>query len=101
MFHVGQKVVCVDDAPRKWDLTPSQLSKGSVYTLTSIVSHHVFGVGVTLAEVIPAPPNDGWHIERFRPVVTTDISIFQAMLVPTPKEKVLVTADDPGCERRE
>ena len=71
-FHVGQKVVCVQDG------FYSQIDAGSaVYTITSVFMD--FGVKhVTVAEI----PTAGECASRFRPVVTrkADISIFTKLL---------------------
>lgn len=93
-FHVGQKVVCIDDSPcYGW---PCPLRLRQVYTVKSV--QHVFGrykgvrgwfdtVSVHEANGLTAggwEHQDGFAAQRFRPVVErkTDISIFQAMLEP-------------------
>lgn len=98
-FHVGQKVVCVDDdwtAPG-YDV-PTGLTVGSVYTITGVISSSVHcaeymgardHLALLLAEVDhPIFPDIGFASPRFRPVKTTDISIFRAMLVAPPKQRV-------------
>lgn len=74
-FHVGQKVVCVQDG------FLSQINSGlAIYTVSSVFMD--LGVWhITLLEI----PTAGECAIRFRPVVTrkTDISIFKAMLKPS------------------
>ena len=97
-FRIGQKVVCVDDAPeegRAWKGGESP-TEGSVYTIRSI--HFDNGVQILGFEEIERSDyskqfwkdqNLGYLARRFRPVVErkTDISIFRALLTPS-KEKV-------------
>jgi hypothetical protein len=78
MFHVGQKVVCVDDSPGAYSGI-KVLRLNAVYTIT-----HVFPWnGVLLAEVDPPPPPPAilraFSKDRFRPLIErkTDISVFQ------------------------
>jgi len=56
MFRVGQKVVCIDDAPARNDcstVTPLRLVHGSVYTIRSIHTEpHIEGYGVRLEELL-------------------------------------------------
>jgi hypothetical protein len=86
MFHVGQKVVCVDDEPRV-DRHPTLIHKGHIYTIHAVIETPL-AIGVQLAEVAPYADKVGWHIGRFRPVTErkTDISIFTAMLTGAPNE---------------
>lgn len=99
-FHVGQKVVCVDDEPSKLAgqkvyshaargvrnivRNLSGLKKDAVYTVSGFGINHTGSQGIHLAE-IKRPNNIPYRIERFRPVVEhkTDIAIFQAMLNPS------------------
>ena len=80
MFRVGQKVVCVDDAP--WETTglPVPVRKKGIYTIQEL-SRIRSGLGVKLEEV-DRRTYGYFRAARFRPVVTTDISIFEAMLAP-------------------
>lgn len=82
MFHVGQKVVCVDDTdyPMEHKLGAGYargLRKGAVYTIASIRSTPT-NVFLRIAEL----DNNGWSSVRFRPAVErkTDISIFKELL---------------------
>jgi len=99
-FRVGQKVVCVDDAPKFVDQYPYRrklpisVKKGEIYTISGVVLTPAGKIGVYLLEVKSAYPpfKDGMERtflpERFRPVVErkTDISIFTAMLNPSKQE---------------
>lgn len=86
-FHVGQRVVCVDDSPSS-DGWPSLVKVGAIYTIDEAFEHWSGRPGVTLYEVKPWPHNSGWHAHRFRPITErkTDISIFQRMLTGLPNE---------------
>lgn len=86
-FHVGQKVVCIDDS---WtdlngrpDCRPEDPRKGSVYEIASIAE----GVWLYLQEI---PNGVGYESCSFRPVVErkTDISIFTKMLNPARVKKL-------------
>lgn len=95
MFHVGQKVVCVET----WSPSPGTGRgdeigpiKGRIYTIRALVVHPAHpGPHVLLREI----RNDvvsyrsgryeaSFHARRFRHVVgrKTDISIFQQMITP-------------------
>lgn len=78
MFHVGQKVASVVNAPHR------AVKKGDIFTIWKICECG----GLLLAEIETSPNYCCFDPNCFRPVVTTDISIFETMLVPTPKEKV-------------
>jgi hypothetical protein len=78
-FHVGQKVVCVDDGNRPY-VPRSPLTKGAVYTVATSD-----GRGIQIVEV--TPPTRFTHFENylFRPVQErkTDISVFTEILKNT------------------
>jgi hypothetical protein len=101
-FHVGQKVVCVDDDPRSFlhagapgvrfsgDL--NGLKKGAVYTVRAFGRYPAYPdiLCVWLEEIIrPTAFFDepAYVAARFRPVVErkSDISIFTAMLNRAPR----------------
>lgn len=97
MFHVNQKVVCVNAKPSPiCRITGvSNLSKGAIYTIRDIEVWE--GVEcVRLVEIVERPYHfidrgwlePSWRANRFRPVVSrkTDISIFTAMLTPSKQE---------------
>ena len=81
MLKVGQKVVCVDDAPMRNDcgsVMPLRLVRDTIYTVRSIHTEpHFQGYGVRLEELLN--PSIVWadgeeqewsyQSERFRPVV--------------------------------
>lgn len=86
-FHIGQKVVCVDDSPNP-TLGASRLTKGQIYVIRALSygyddTHfcvHVHGVHGGLR---PRGRGErGFYPRRFRPVVErkTDISIFIEIL---------------------
>lgn len=97
-FHVGQKVVCVDDTANNGPLSANMhnlIRKGEVYTIRDI-DHRAAGIhgspSVRLEEVacpiqpatILGPWEPGFHPRRFRPAIErkTDIGIFTALLKP-------------------
>ena len=85
MLKVGQKVVCIDDAPMRnncGDVLPLRLIAGQVYTIREIHTEpHIEGYGVRLDELINPSIvwSDGdekewsYQSERFRPVVEPEI----------------------------
>lgn len=87
MFHVGQKVECVNDGPSRYSLTSgSRVKKGAIYTILRI---RIGGIGIEVVDLVEASPGrdcDGFDPERFRPIVErkTDISVFTKMLTGTP-----------------
>lgn len=92
-FHVGQKVVCVEDRPHFLDKV-KRLDRGAVYTIREEFRSAVTGrYGVFLNEVVmprlESGEELGWLATRFRPVQErkTDISVFTKLLVSPPKVK--------------
>lgn len=83
-FHVGQKVVCVDDKPFNGGL--DGLIAGNIYTIRGFGECMSGPLGIRLVELLrPKPANDMPYLaRRFRPIIErkTDISIFTAMLTP-------------------
>ncbi len=103
-FHVGQKVVCINDEfeAECFDEVPYLPVKGSVYTVRSIelmtATTGDRSPIIWLVEIVnPVMPWEIGDVEigfvpgRFRPLVKrkTDISQFQAMLNYRPKVVVL------------
>lgn len=105
MFHVGQKVVCVDDDPGPdriegvrdgtiYVLTGDLdgLTEGVVYTIRDIVEYPFDGQLMLYLCEIDRPPllgpsglfETGFALRRFRPAIErkTDISIFTEILKP-------------------
>jgi hypothetical protein len=101
-FSVGQRVVCVDDAPNPlWPIKP--LARGRIYVIRAIDTTpgwksprwgvHVEGIYVAYPDLRAkdtAKPKQSfveWAMKpsRFRAVVDrpTDIGIFKRMLLPT------------------
>jgi len=97
-FHVGQQIACIDD--ERWEMeTGDRLEKGRIYTIRR-VEPYLFDtesgvtdeqVGIWVEEAVRKFPTlrpegeDGpWVHFRFKPVRKTDISVFTAMLNPTP-----------------
>jgi hypothetical protein len=86
MFHVGQKVVCVNGADSPFGETTPVV--GDVYTIRS-VTQHSRGPGYRLHEIVNVPRTYlPGHMECtfahacFRPVIEkkTDISVFTQIL---------------------
>ena len=98
-FVVGQKVECVvaglikQSAGRaKFDPLPIEgLTKGQIYTIRAVDLDEFSGIPVVyLVEIIrkvsgPETKECGFYPSRFRPLITTDISVFKAMLAPRVK----------------
>lgn len=84
-FSVGQEVVCVDD--ENWlntDESGKHPVKGNVYTVAEWRTFR--GTPAISLDEFAC-----WHFymaRRFRPVKTTSIEIFRAMLVTPPREIV-------------
>ena len=104
-FHVGQKVVCVDDVVWFKDggvtNVKSGLEKGRIYTVSNIYPiptlYYRGEIGGFVAELVETTaPGEwktflGYSVKRFRPVAErkTDISVFKAMLNYKPKLVVM------------
>ena len=107
MFHVGQKVVCVNARPRRKDLHPRYVSTvtprlRAVYTIRDIFDASPYGFdepALLLVEIVnpvrgysaptgPVVCEQFWLASRFRPVRTTSIDIFRAMLEPVPTRQL-------------
>lgn len=91
MFHVGQKVVCVnDEEPTYGQRRPARrrVTKGKVYTVKCAPFINVWGNLAILVGEVPdrddGGTESGFRVSRFRPIVEkkTDISIFKKMLTP-------------------
>ncbi len=86
MFRIGQKIVCVDAANRKFGGIP--LVEGKIYTIRGFCENIHGEIGLLLEEVKASyPPLEngqerGFYQNRFRPVVErkTDISVSTKML---------------------
>ena len=106
MFRIGQKIICINDAigsfqnakPRRfissisWINNLDGLQAGRIYTVRDVLPDPDFDVElVRLCEIyrgsnFSSGIEAGFAAARFRPLVErkTDISIFQAMLTPSP-----------------
>ena len=100
-FQIGERVVCVN--ARNWPRYPDPVTlptEGAVYTIRGTVDCHGLGYdedGLLLEEIVnpaclrdlPSGPFRGevcFRVSRFRPLRTTSIDAFKAMLQPAPKE---------------
>ena len=94
MFHIGQRVVCVNTENLVF-ADMKQLHKGGIYTIRGFLDGTAFdpGLGIYLEEIIHPLINFedpyGWlepsyWAWRFRPVIDkkTSIEIFQKLLIP-------------------
>lgn len=93
MFHVGQKVVCVDGTPPRQDWFGEPLPvRGNIYTVRYVHLSRDGRCGIRLQEILNAggPCEPVYNIVRFRPITDrkTDISIFKRMLTPSDREVV-------------
>ncbi|MDO9415849.1 CAP-Gly domain protein [Pararhizobium sp.] len=95
-FHVGQKVVCIDDKFKHVSIDQG-IRKGQVYTLrwVGMYKHYVDGefFGVKLEEIHrgndDGPEGYGaadmpYRASRFRPLVKDRISALRKLLAPRP-----------------
>ncbi|MFM9847673.1 MAG: hypothetical protein ACKVP3_10995 [Hyphomicrobiaceae bacterium] len=92
MFCIGQKIVCVENAPRKHHAPPITLQRGAIYTVRACVGGEppYSRPGVLLEEIrSPISSKHGlewaFYADRFRPIRTTSIDTFLKMLEPTPE----------------
>ncbi len=102
-FEVGKRVVCVDDDVKRYQRSGfiysrslHGLIKGKVYTIRKVGygCDREDGVLVWLDEIIrPVKSHEGteqgYSINRFRPIDETRIDQFRAMLTNLPKLPVL------------
>lgn len=108
-FHVGQKVVCVDDSMRvsyhragwfsrfrRWEKLGHNLNRGDVYTVNGTITYSDARTGAEVFCLYVAEahhfgnPHIAFPACQFRHVAEhkTDISIFTKLLTPSPKQKV-------------
>jgi hypothetical protein len=104
MFHIGQRVICVDDRfvgenrvfdPTFTERCPNVPVKGHIYTVRDFVvpyAGYPGTPGILLQEIInpPCPYLEGtfepsFFPLHFRPQRKTEISVFTAMLKKTPE----------------
>lgn len=101
-FHVGQKVVCVEsfcgqgEGVRRW---PDHVTKDGVYTVRQFFVLYDQLACLYLDEFV-APIAFGREVpfeaKYFRPVIErkTDISIFTALLTPSPERTKELCGND-------
>ncbi|OEC93272.1 MULTISPECIES: CAP-Gly domain protein [unclassified Rhizobium] len=95
-FHVGQKVVCIDDTFKHVSID-QLIRKGTIYTIRWVgeYTHYVDGtfIGVKLEEIHrgndDGPEGYGaadmpYRASRFRPLVKDKIASLRKLLAPTP-----------------
>ena len=102
-FHVGQKVICVNDifTITSHNIVPNRPVKGCVYTIRGFdIYPPLVGTAIWLEEIInPEVDFEEDGVEgtqepsfwawRFRPIRTTSIDVFTAMLAPTPVKETV------------
>lgn len=101
----GRKVVCIDDDQQYWhNLLPGEITKGSIYTIESVVMQAggplnpepvwcAILVGIVRKGGGSRGVGHGFRLTRFRPLVESteeqDVAIFAPLLhVNTTKETV-------------
>lgn len=93
-FHVGQKVVCVDAVGCEDFDGRTRIAEGEIYKIRRV---GVRSIWYCIAFLVWGRPlwvwlegvdrGNGYRATRFRPLIHTDISVFTAMLAPSPKVK--------------
>jgi hypothetical protein len=122
VFHVGQKVVCINVAPGRDGLVPRYRgialpALGGVYTIRDIFDARRYGhddLGLLMEEIVnpirryisehgPVTCEQFWLSYRFRPLRTTNIDVFLKMLEPA-RERIdfvgFATTKNPRPKRR-
>lgn len=89
-FHRGQEVVCVKAG--EWLVLDGEGPPASAHVPHYgehflVNSIHEYSDGSTFLTLIGCSRKDLWAAEEFRPVKTTDISLFHQMLAPSPKAR--------------
>ncbi len=111
-FHVGQKVVCINDTFKHVSIDQG-IRKGQIYTIRWVgpYKHYIDGefIGVKLAE-IHRGPDDGpegygaddmpYRATRFRPLLKDRLSALKNLLAPTPKGEKPSLPEAPEEPRR-
>lgn len=84
MFRPGMKVVCVHAAD-----SAAHLEQDAVYTIDRVAYRFYRDCHGLYIAGVPMYGNDKypWYSTRFRPLVTTDISVFTNMLKTRELEK--------------
>ena len=88
-FRVGQKVVCVDDSPPRYNHGPLllglPLKRATIYTVRGFNPGGYMWLEEVVSGVSPYLDYEGGYlVSRFRPLIEhkTDISVFTEMLIP-------------------
>src|SRR5580704_15796196 len=94
-FHIGMKVVCINDKPEGGHGDMDGLTEGQIYTIRWMGenTHPECGTEycIRVEEIWRGmcPKHRMFDVpyraDRFRPVRTTSIDVFTAMLAPTPR----------------
>lgn len=94
MFHVGQRVVCINDRRRGLRPLPFGCSlpkQGCVYTVRDIFPDPFDGRILLLLEEIINPMlgriEYGYDASHFSPVKETSIEVFRKLLLPLPEKE--------------
>jgi len=86
-FYVGQKVVCVNNAPiaGAGNMHLEMLCPCQTYTVASLPQGDCPGIHLTEVRIKHA----GYRLDRFRPLDErkTDISVFTRLLEPADRER--------------
>jgi hypothetical protein len=111
-FHVGQKVVCIDDTFKNVSID-QVIRKGEIYTIRWVgpYSHYIDGefIGVKLEEIHrgndDGPEGYGaadmpYRATRFRPLVKDRLSALKNLLAPTPKGETPYSPPAPEDPKR-
>jgi hypothetical protein len=82
-FHIGQKVVCVNDDPAFHNPAPGKLTyrdmrihKGQIYTIKGFTDRGGDNIYISLDE----EPIHVWYHRRFRPLKSQDLGILNQIL---------------------
>ncbi len=104
-FHVGQKVVCVDDRLPS-DKGPWRVVLNAVYTIREFDDEDPLSpIGVVLEEVRCGIPDGwkkegGWRMNRFRPLIErstdTGMAILRKVADDASKKRELALTDREG-----
>ena len=94
-FHIGQKVVCITDSNEKWHWAKScekHLPGEEIgpHNKQILIIEDLDSCGSELFLSFPEWPDEEFNSTQFRPLISTNIDIFRAMLSPKPKQKVKV-----------
>ena len=99
-YYIGAKVVCVDVKYEHMNVRSGREvypALNNTYTIRNIIAWNNLSISFHLEEIVNETSYLGieisfyqWH---FRPVYKTDNNVFEQLLVPTRKKKVLEDVD--------